>query len=117
MVMIRLKELRKAKKVSQTALGKYLGVAQPTISGWEQGKFQIDDINKIKIAEYFNVTVDELLGAEKNSSPVFTNEELMLLEYFRKLNNAGQLAAISVVRAYSVMSEYAKKEKSEAVFG
>ena len=45
------------------------------------------------------------------------NEELMLLEYFRKLNNAGQLAAISVVRAYSVMSEYAKKEKSEAVFG
>ena len=108
--MIRLKELRKAKKVSQAALGEYLGVAQPTISGWEHGNFQIDDANKIKIAKFFNVTVDELLGAENNPSPVFTDKELVLLEYFRKLNIEGQEAAISVVRAYSVMSEYAKKE-------
>jgi len=60
--MNRLRELRKKKGVSQVELSRYLDVAQPTYSGWESGRFQIDDENKIKLAEYYNVSIDYLLG-------------------------------------------------------
>lgn len=40
--MSRLKELRKAHNISQVELAKILGIAQPTLSGWENDKFQID---------------------------------------------------------------------------
>lgn len=62
--MLRLRELRKQKGVSQVELSKVIGVAQPTYSGWESGKFQIDDENKIKLADYFGVTVDYLMGRD-----------------------------------------------------
>ena len=62
--MIRLKELRKQKNISQVELAKEIGVAQPTLSGWESGRFQIDDDNKIKLADFFDVTVDYLMGRE-----------------------------------------------------
>lgn len=62
--MLRLRELRKQKGVSQVELSKVIGVAQPTYSGWESGKYQIDDENKIKLADYFGVTVDYLMGRD-----------------------------------------------------
>ena len=62
--MSRLKELRKSRNLTQAELAKILGIAQPTLSGWENNKFQIDDDIKTKIADYFGVTVDYLLGRE-----------------------------------------------------
>ena len=62
--MSRLKELRKSRNLTQAELAKILGIAQPTLSGWENDKFQIDDDIKTKIADYFGVTVDYLLGRE-----------------------------------------------------
>lgn len=68
--MLRLRELRKQRGVSQVDLSKVIGVAQPTYSGWESGKFQIDDENKIKLADYFGVTVDYLMGRDGIPQPV-----------------------------------------------
>lgn len=62
--MSRLKELRKSRNLTQAELAKILGIVQPTLSGWENDKFQIDDDIKTKIADYFGVTVDYLLGRE-----------------------------------------------------
>lgn len=62
--MMRLKEMRKQRGVSQTELSKSIGVAQPTYSGWESGKFQIDDESKIKLADYFGVSIDYLMGRD-----------------------------------------------------
>lgn len=60
--MSRLKELRKQHGLSQTDFANILGIAQSTLSGWETEKFQIDDDNKKKIADYFNVSIDYLMG-------------------------------------------------------
>lgn len=62
--MIRLKKLRKQRGVRQTELAAAIGVAQPTLSGWESGKFQIDDESKIKLADYFGVSIDYLMGRD-----------------------------------------------------
>lgn len=58
----RIKELRQERKITQSVLANYLGVAQNTLSYWEQGKYDIDNESLNKIADYFNVSVDYLLG-------------------------------------------------------
>lgn len=60
--MVRLSLLRRQMGLTQKDLSAILGIAQSTISGWENGKYEIDDFNKCKIADYFGVTVDYLLG-------------------------------------------------------
>lgn len=66
--MIRLKELRanikatKGKKVSQQDLAKALNVSRSTVSMWETGASDPDTDSLQKIASYFSVSVDYLLG-------------------------------------------------------
>ena len=60
--MKRLKELRKERRISQTELGQMIGVATSSISEYESGKISPPDELKIKIADYFGVTLDYLLG-------------------------------------------------------
>lgn len=57
-----LKELRIAKKVSQQMLANHLNISRSTISMWETGSCQPDNNTLVKIAEYFDVSVDFLLG-------------------------------------------------------
>lgn len=57
-----LAELRKDKNLTQDELGDILGVARGTISSYERGLSEPDDSMKIKIAKYFNVSVDYFLG-------------------------------------------------------
>ena len=58
----RIKELRKLKDLTQADLGKILGVGKTTISMYENGNSSPNDEIKLKIAEYFNVSTDYLLG-------------------------------------------------------
>lgn len=58
----RLKDLRNEKGVSQEELGKVLGYEHATISQYESGKRKPDFDTLHKIADYFNVTTDYLLG-------------------------------------------------------
>lgn len=58
----RLKELRMENKLSQTSLADALKVSQPAIARWEKN-LQIPNIDiAIKVARYFNVSTDFLLG-------------------------------------------------------
>ena len=63
---VRLKELRKKKGFSQLRLATDLNTTQNTISRYETGEREpgIDDL--IKIADYFNVSVDYLIGRTEN---------------------------------------------------
>lgn len=58
----RLKELRKDKNITQKELSKVLNIQNTTLSQYENGINEPNDEMKIKIADYFNVTVDYLLG-------------------------------------------------------
>ena len=62
--MNRIKELRIQKGYSQEKMAKLLGVAQASFSGWELDKWQPDYGTLIKLADYFGVTVDYLLGRD-----------------------------------------------------
>lgn len=64
--MNRIKELRLSKAIKQVDFAKMLGVSQATVSGWESEKYQPDRDTLIKMASYFDVSVDYLIG----NSPV-----------------------------------------------
>lgn len=58
----RLKSLRKSNNLTQAELGRILGVGKTTISMYETGNSTPSDEIKFKISEYFNVSLDYLLG-------------------------------------------------------
>lgn len=60
----KMKELRDDRGLSQTELAKALGVSQRSISSWETGFRQPDFDTLEKIAKYFGVTTDYLLGLQ-----------------------------------------------------
>ena len=59
---MRLKEIRKAKGISQLKLALDLNTNQNTISRYETGEREPGIAELIKIADYFNVSIDYLVG-------------------------------------------------------
>lgn len=57
-----LKELRVEKNVGQVELAKAIGVSKGIISLWENGLREPNMYSLIKLARYFNVSIDELVG-------------------------------------------------------
>ena len=66
MEKIKIKELRKEKNISQIKLALDLGLNQNSVSRYESGERQADYQTLIKIADYFNVSLDYLLGRTEN---------------------------------------------------
>ena len=60
----RLKELRTQINMNQTKLGRILGVAQNTISCWENDVVEIDTESLKKLADLFGCSVDYILYRE-----------------------------------------------------
>jgi len=58
----RLKKLRKEKNISQLKLAMDLDMNQNTISRYENVEREADYKTLIRFAEYFNVSLDYLLG-------------------------------------------------------
>lgn len=63
---MRLKELRKAKGISQLKLALDLNTNQNTISRYENGQREPGIHELIQLADYFNVSVDYLLERTDN---------------------------------------------------
>ncbi|MCH5154283.1 MAG: helix-turn-helix transcriptional regulator [Clostridiales bacterium] len=57
-----LKELRTSKCLGQVALAKELGVSKGIISLWENNLREPSMSNLITLSEYFNISIDELVG-------------------------------------------------------
>lgn len=58
----RLEKLRKKRKISQLKLAMDLNMNQNTISRYENLERQADYETLVKIADYFDVSLDYLLG-------------------------------------------------------
>ena len=58
----RLKELRSEKGLTQLQLSEALGVDRTTVMKWETSSCETNFTMLVKIARFFNVTCDYLLG-------------------------------------------------------
>lgn len=62
----KINELRKSKNVTQDELAAELGVTAAAVSKWENGYTLPDILMLCALADYFQVTTDELLGRNPN---------------------------------------------------
>lgn len=67
---MRLKELREDADISQKVLAEYLQVKQNTYSQYENEKRQLPIDMLIKLARYYNVTTDYILGLTEKKDRV-----------------------------------------------
>lgn len=71
-----LKKLREDRGLQQKELADILNVHRGSISNWETDKRIPDKDTLIKIADYFNVSIDYLFGRAEN-----TNVEVVEIKY------------------------------------
>ena len=69
-MVFRLKQLRKEKKLSQLRLAIDLDMNQNTISRYENMEREADYETLIRFADYFKVSLDYLLGRSDNKNGV-----------------------------------------------
>lgn len=102
----RLKELRKARGISQAALAERLGMSKSTIGMYETGDISpsLEALNAL--ADYFNVDIDYLLGKEIGSTYYLDPEVAQM---------AQELFARPELRVLFDASKNATKEDIEAV--
>lgn len=62
----RLKQLRHQKSVTQKAVAQYLGIAEVSLQRFEYGTSKPKLENLISLADYFNVSLDYLVGRTDN---------------------------------------------------
>lgn len=62
----RLRQLREGMNISQTKIGKLLGVPQSSIYRYEYGQSSPSFENMVKFADYFDVSLDYLFGRTDN---------------------------------------------------
>ncbi|NLL92294.1 MAG: helix-turn-helix domain-containing protein [Ruminococcaceae bacterium] len=76
---MKLKDIREKRRITQTELADYLGVKRNTISRYETGDREPNNETLVRIAEYFDVSVDYLLGKTDITAPPSANIDDILL--------------------------------------
>ncbi|ROR31869.1 DNA-binding XRE family transcriptional regulator [Mobilisporobacter senegalensis] len=92
-----LERIRKDRKVSQAALGIELGLTQQMISSYEKGTSSPNVEILIKIADYFNVSIDTLVGYVPKKLNI-TSAEARFLRYFETLNELDREKCIMIAQ-------------------
>ena len=82
-----LKELRQKKKLTQVEMGKILNITGPTYNGYETGKYEPTIETLCKLADYFEVSLDYLIGREyKDDIGYLTFNQKNIVMVIKKLN-------------------------------
>ena len=74
--MLKIKEIRKAKKITAKQLAVQINVAESTMSLYENGKREPDYNTLVKIADVLEVSTDYLLGIEVEKEKPTASGEL-----------------------------------------
>lgn len=99
MLSEKIKELRVIKGKTQKEISEYLGIQQNTYSQYENRNREPNYDVIIKLAKYYNVSTDYLLGAEL--------KETLIKKIERKLNNEQKTRLEMIVKA-TFPDEYEK---------
>lgn len=98
----RLLELRKARNLTQQRLAIELGIDQTSISSYECGKYLPTVEVLVKLAEYFGVSTDYLLGLSDVKTPLktaATDQTAYALALYSSLPNSYRERAIGYMES------------------
>lgn len=103
-IIDRILTLQEERQLTNKEIEIGAGLANASVSQWKKGKGKPSLENIIKVATYFQVTTDYLLGLSDNptpASPAFiekslTEEEQLLLDAFHSATAQGRFHIIQV---------------------
>lgn len=84
----RIKEIRKANKLTQAKLAQMCNVSQGTIANWEAGTRSPDAETIVSIATILNVTADYLMGrdTEKSNVDAVFNDNFRMIPVYESVS-------------------------------
>ena len=85
-----IQEIRKEKGLTQKELAELIGVSDKTISKWENGNSSPDTSMLMSLSEALEITVNELLSAEKISPENYSMKAEETIMTLMKENEAGK---------------------------
>lgn len=101
--MLKLTELRLAKGLKQQGLAEILGVKNYTVGNWEQGRSEPSIEDLIRLANYFECSIDYLVGREDEFGNIILHQEnvpiyTQALSLFSKLPQHKQDVCLEIMR-------------------
>lgn len=88
--MKNLKNIRKSRKLTQVQVADALHFAHTTYTAYENEKIQPSTETMIKLADYFNTTIDNLVGHEVKhfvDISLLSNTQIELINKIKNCNN------------------------------
>ena len=111
--MNRLKALRSERGMSQTEFANKIGVAQNTVSNWENGNRLIDTETVARIADYFGVTIDYLLGRTDDMNQNSVEENISFDDFTYAMYNESKELTEEDKQALLGLARLLKKKKQD----
>ena len=95
--------MRDAKNIKQQEVAQHCGVSNSLISQYESSRTNPPDDIKVKLADFFNVSVDYLLGRETENG-LALDKEVMRLPIVGTIKRAGEpILAVQNIEGYAVI--------------
>lgn len=95
-----LTNLRKEKRQSQQEIAKMLNISQNSYSKYELGETEPNITNLIKLADFYNVSIDYLIGRNWNNDIGYlTPQQKECVQCVKQLNETNLIKAIGYLSA------------------
>lgn len=111
----RLIKLRKELNLTQEELAQKIGYTRTAISAWEIGRNEPSNADTIKLAKYFGVSTDYLLGKSDIRNPLSIDEDKINLAFssgYNGLNETNKNIINATIAGLLAKQEAEKKDKN-----
>lgn len=114
--MLRLKEIREDRNLSQQEVATAIETSQTNIARWENGKNEPSYLQLVKLADFYNCSIDFLAGRDEEFSKltlqsqiVLSSEEKDLIKYYRGIEKPARLAIFNTAKSFYNQAQIEKK--------
>lgn len=109
-------ELRKSKNMTQEKLAAEMGVSVAAVSKWETGNSIPDILMLCSIADFFDVSTDELLGRIKNKKKVIVVDDVKFVrDSLKKILSENGCEIIGEAAEGKELLDILKKKKADLI--
>lgn len=100
-----LKSLRAKKGISQQQLASVIGISQQSVNKYENHNIEPDISTLIAIADYFDTSIDFLVGRNDSDAVMaifeLTKGEANLVRGYRKLSDPEKVCVDTLIKTYN----------------
>lgn len=99
---MKLKELRLLRNLTQQAVADYIGVSAIVYSRYERGTREPPIDTLIKLSEFFDVSVDHMIGNAERTGMILTEYEVNLVKVSREADDRSKIDALEILIRHKI---------------